>query len=189
MKVYTFTLQLHHLLMDNYFELYQLPISFTPLAAQVKSKYFELSRTYHPDRFANADNTTQLQALTMASQVNKAYKTLTDPDATMAYVLQLNGVMEHDEKYTLPPAFLMEMMDINEAVSECEADRANEAARHLAQQTLDEQLETWATAAAALITQYTATPTEEILKKKKDMYFRKKYLLRIKERMAKFATR
>ncbi len=175
--------------MDNYFELYQLPVSFFPDPAAVKAKYYEYSRTYHPDRYAQAEKSKQLEALTIAAQNNKAWKTLSNPDATIAYVLELNGVMQHDEKYTLPPSFLMEMMDFNEEVSDYEMG-GDGAMRTRLEQTLATLLADWNAEAEPLMRSYDpAAPDQPTLLKIKDMYFRKKYLLRIKERIDKFAAR
>ena len=46
--------------------------------------------------------------------INKGYKTFQNDDETIKYVLQLKGLLEEDEKYELPPDFLMEMMELNE---------------------------------------------------------------------------
>ena len=176
--------------MINYFELYDLPVSFHPDQAVVKSKYYELSRLHHPDRFAQAGATGMADALNMASINNAAYKTLRDSDATMAYILKRNGLLEDEEKYALPPAFLMEMMDINEAVSESELDLANEDARNMAVNALNEQLELWDDATRLLIERFDKGEKDKaLLLQVKDQYFRKKYLLRIKERIDRFAPR
>src|SRR5687768_2271342 len=99
--------------MVNYFELYGIPESFNPDAATVKKKYYELSRQYHPDRFAQTDDSTRAEALRMAALNNDAYKTLNSTDTTMSYILKQHQLLEDEEKYNLPPNFLMEMMDLN----------------------------------------------------------------------------
>ena len=176
--------------MDNYFELYQIAPSFHPSPAAVKAKYYEFSRLYHPDKFAQADHTKKLEALTMAALNNKAYKTLSDADATMAYILKLNGVLQDEEKYNLPPEFLMHMMDINEAVSEYEMTPADEAARHSVEEILSSQFALWTTTTDVLTRHFDeGKGNKNLLVQIKDMYFRKKYLLRIKERIDKFAPR
>jgi molecular chaperone HscB len=176
--------------MDNYFELYQLTPSFHPPLAAVKAKYYEFSRTYHPDRFAQADNTKKLEALTMAALNNKAYKTLSDADATMAYILKLNNMLQDEEKYNLPPAFLMEMMDINEAVSDYEMSPDDDTARTQVTQGLAQQFSDWIAKAETLTQRFDAGDNDNaLLVQIKDMYFRKKYLLRIQERINKFASR
>jgi len=175
--------------MSNYFELYDLPVSFHPDATAVKSKFYELSRRYHPDRFAQAGGAELAEALQMASLNNAAYKTLQNRDAVMAYILKLNDLLANEEKYALPPAFLMEMMDINEAISDYEASPDNENARKQAEQDLNDQLAAWEAATEKLTARYDAGEHDNaLLLQIKDMYFRKKYLLRIKERIGTFAS-
>jgi len=172
----------------NYFELFGLKPSFNPDATQVKNKFYELSRQYHPDRFAAEGTEKMVEALKMAAEVNQAYKALKDADATMAYVLRMHGMLEDEEKYTLPPAFLMEMMDLNEAVSDYEATPLDEPTRLAAKNALAEQLQTWTDAITPLTTRYNASDyDEQLLLAIKDMYFRKKYLHRIQERLDKIS--
>jgi len=176
--------------MSNYFELYHMPVTFHPDQVEIKSTFYELSRLYHPDRFAQAGGEELAKALRMAAMNNEAYKTLKSPDATMAYILKMNNLLEDEEKYALPPAFLMEMMDINEAVSEYEIDPENLDARQMAINSLDEQMELWEDATRLLVEKFDqGDKSKELLLQIKDQYFRKKYLLRIKERIDRFAAR
>ncbi len=175
--------------MTNYFELYGIPVSFHPDAIVVKSKFYELSRLYHPDRFAQAGDKELDEALRMASINNEAYKTLKNPDALMSYILRLNNLLETDEKYALPPAFLMEMMDLNEAISDYELNPENEDAHQMAVNNLNEQLELWEAATEVLTSRFDkGEQGQTLLLQIKDQYFRKKYLLRIKERIDRFAA-
>jgi molecular chaperone HscB len=175
--------------MTNYFELYQLPVTFHPDPVEVKRKFYELSRLYHPDRFAQTGGEELATALRMAAMNNDAYKTLRNPDATMAYILKLNNLLEDEEKYNLPPAFLMEMMDINEAISDYEAMPDNEDAHQMAINSLNEQLELWEDATKILIEKFdNGDKSQDLLLQVKDQYFRKKYLLRIKERIDKLTV-
>ncbi|XZF16197.1 iron-sulfur cluster co-chaperone HscB C-terminal domain-containing protein [Chitinophagaceae bacterium MMS25-I14] len=174
----------------NYFELYGLPEQLRPDAAAVKSKYYELSRRYHPDRFTLAPVHERAEALQMAALNNDAYKTLSNTDSTMAYVLKLHHVLEEEEKYNLPATFLMEMMDLNEAVSEYEMDETNETLKMQAISAIEEQLESWESATGPVIQQFDAGDhSDTVLSRLKDLYFRKKYLLRIQQRVSTFAAR
>jgi molecular chaperone HscB len=176
--------------MTNYFDLYHIPISFHPDPVEIKSKFYELSRLYHPDRFAQTGGHELTHAMQVSAMNNEAYKTFRSPDATMAYILKLHKLLEDEEKYALPPAFLMEMMDLNEAVSECDMDPANEDARQMAVNSLAEQLELWNDATDRLVQRFEKGEKDnDLLLLIKDQYFRKKYLLRIKERIDRFAAR
>ena len=180
--------------MPNYFELYDMPVTFHPDPVLVKSKFYELSRLYHPDRFAQAGGEELATALRMAAMNNDAYKTLRNPDATMAYILRLNNLLEDEEKYNLPPSFLMEMMDINEAVSDYEAMPDNEDSNKKsvlgsAVELLNEQLELWEDTTNLLLQRFDkGGKGQDLLLQVKDQYFRKKYLLRIKQRIDRFAA-
>jgi len=170
--------------MENYFELYGMEPGFAPDATIVRKRFLELSREHHPDRFATADVATRNTALRLSALNNEAYKTLQDPDRTMAYMLKLSGILEEEEKYNLPPAFLMEMMDLNEVVDSIAAAPENVVP---ANNSLQEQLAQWEQEVRPLLQQYAQGQHDEgTLKKIKDYYFRKKYLLRIQERLATF---
>jgi molecular chaperone HscB len=175
--------------MTNYFELYHIPETFRPNQAEVKSKFYELSRLYHPDRFAQTGGHELTNAMKVSAMNNEAYKTLRSTDATMAYILKLHNLLEDEEKYALPNTFLMEMMDINEALSDFEMDPTNTDAGQMAVNCLNEQLELWDDATKILVDSFEkGDKSNELLLKIKDQYFRKKYLLRIKERIDRFAA-
>ncbi|HLO71878.1 MAG TPA: iron-sulfur cluster co-chaperone HscB C-terminal domain-containing protein [Flavipsychrobacter sp.] len=165
-------------------------MSFAPDAAVVKKKFYELSRRYHPDRFTLAGDEERAEVLRMAALNNDAYKVLQNTDATMAYILKMNELLEDEEKYNLPPDFLMEMMDLNESISEYEMDPENETYKKDAHNMLNAQLDAWKADVEPLLEQFEKGNTsKEILLQIKDYYFRKKYLLRILERINTFATR
>jgi len=171
---------------DNYFDFYELPVTFHPDPQVVKDKFYLLSRRYHPDHFATATPDAMIYNLQMAARNNQAYKTLRHPDATMAYVLQLHNILPHDEKYALPPAFLMEMMDLNEAISDYENTPHSHEAALAARNSLAEQLQAWQQHTQAITARYQpGADNYELLLLIKDSYYRKKYLLRIQERLEK----
>ena len=176
--------------MTNYFEVYQLPTSFHPDAAKVKAKFYELSRLHHPDRFVQASAEERNESLRMAALNNDAYKTLNNSDKTMSYILKLNSLLEDEEKYNLPASFLMEMMDLNELLSEYEADTTNETLGTQVADNLESLLNEWEQEVLQLTNKFdTDAQNKELLLQIKDYYFRKKYLLRIQERIDRFAAR
>jgi molecular chaperone HscB len=157
----------------NYFELYDIPVSLQPDQQLVKQKFYELSRKYHPDFFSNATEAEQAEVLEKSSAVNKAYKTFTNPDETIKYVLQQKGLLEEEEKYQLPPEFLMEMMELNEAAE------GQSAAGGVQSSVTNIQQEIYEPVKAVIENYQEGVTTGEELLQVKEYYFKKKYLNRI----------
>jgi molecular chaperone HscB len=156
----------------NYFELFELPVAFKIDKSKLAQKYFELQKKYHPDFFTQGTEHEQEQALEISSQLNKALKIFKDEDQTIKYVLQLKELLEEEEKYQLPPAFLMEMMELNEELSEDSIQQINELERKLYSEV------------QPIIENYNdATATTTDLLKLKEYYYKKKYLQRILDRL------
>ncbi|RYY38516.1 MAG: Fe-S protein assembly co-chaperone HscB [Chitinophagaceae bacterium] len=161
----------------NYFELFGWTPAFAIDKNELRKRFFELSRQYHPDYFAQAGASEQADALERAAQLNKAYKVLGNDDERVRYVLELRGVLIADEKYALAPDFLMEMMDLNEALPEALADPE-------AKERLVTQLQNWKNDIYEPVAQIlergseAALPEKELLQVK-EYYYRKKYLQRL----------
>jgi molecular chaperone HscB len=156
----------------NHFELFELPVAFKIDKSKLAQKYFELQKKYHPDFFAQGTEHEQDQALELSSQLNKAIKIFKNEDQTIKYVLQLKELLEEEEKYQLPPAFLMEMMELNEELSENSAQQINELESQLYSEV------------QPIIENYDdATAGTADLLKLKEYYFKKKYLKRILDRL------
>jgi len=157
----------------NHFELFGIPVSLKIDKSTLALKYFELQKKYHPDFFTQGTAAEQAEALEISSSINKALKTFRNEEATIKYVLQLKGLLEEEEKYQLPPAFLMEMMELNEDLSESSAQQINDldAALYTEVQTIIENY-------------HDATITTAELLQVKEYYYKKKYLQRILDRMA-----
>ena len=156
----------------NYFDLFEIPVSLKPDKTGLAQQYFALQKKYHPDFFTQASEAEQAEALEISSMINKALKVLQQEDATIKYDLQLKGLLEEDEKYQLPPDFLMEMMELNEDLSENSIQQINSMEKSLYNDV------------APIIENYddAATTTTDLLKVK-EYYYKKKYLQRILDRI------
>lgn len=168
-----------------------MPISFSPDQALVKKKFYALSKEYHPDFFVNESEEKQQEILELSTLNNKAFQTLSNPDKLLPYVLTLQEVLVEGEKYQLPQDFLMEMMEVNEGIMEMEFE-ADEAKLVEVNKNVDDFENELNTELASLTSDFELnndSKKEETLIKVKDIWYRKKYLLRIRESIDKFATR
>ena len=173
----------------NYFEFYQLPLSCHPDQDLVKKNYYANSKKYHPDRFMQADAKTKIEALQQSALNNEAYTTLQDPMLTIAHLLRIKGLLLPDEKYQLPSSFLMEVMDLNEQLSDWENQGKDTELGQSLQESVHEFIKQLQDAIAPTMQLIDSGQEEESLfLKLKEFYFKHKYLLRIKERMSIFAT-
>ncbi|HEV8082720.1 MAG TPA: Fe-S protein assembly co-chaperone HscB [Chitinophagaceae bacterium] len=163
----------------NYFELFEIPVS--PIVDQNKlsSQYFALQKKYHPDFFTNATEEEQNEVLEKSSIINKGFKTLKDPDNTIKYVLEIKGLLQEEEKYELPPDFLMEMMELNEGLMDEDILNVEETETKIfqLQKSLYAEVQN-------IIEDYSEdTTTGAQLLLVKDYYYKKKYLKRILDRL------
>ena len=164
----------------NYFELYNIPVSFHPDLSVVKKQFYVLSRQYHPDFFGAADEVQKNEAVEMSALVNKAFKTFQDPDAIIQYILALHQLIEEEEKYQLAPHFLMEVMELNEVVMEL--DHQNSTAKKSIQLSLNHLKASIYEPVKSIMANYQEINfSEKELLQVKDYYYKKKYLDRIEE--------
>jgi molecular chaperone HscB len=164
-----------------YFELFDMPIAFILDRQVVQKKFYALSKKYHPDFYSNATEAEQNDALEKAADINKAWKIFANKDATMAYILREMGVLEEEGKALLPNDFLMEMMDLNEAVMEAKLNEDNSSKNVIIEQI--QQIETllYEPIKKNVENFNYETSTQEALLPIKNYYLKKKYLNRILE--------
>ena len=118
----------------NHFELFGLPVTFDVDVDDLASRYREMQRSVHPDRFANASDQDRRLSLQMTALINEAFQTLKDPVRRGRYLLGLRGVDLGDETDTaMDPAFLMEQMELREQLDEVrQADNPHKLLAELA---------------------------------------------------------
>ncbi len=155
----------------NYFELFELPISLQVDTSKLAKKYFELQKKFHPDFYTQASEEEQEAVLEKSSALNKGLKILKSKEKTIQYVLQLKDLLQEEDKYQLPPDFLMEVMELNENFS---SDTSAAVA------AMESELYA---AVADIVAHYDdATIDTADLLKVKEYYFKQKYLQRILDR-------
>jgi len=103
----------------NYFELFALPSSFDLNVNELRAKYLELQRAVHPDKFANASERERLLAVQTTAQINDGFAVLKTPINRAEHLLALAGIeLAHEHQTIKDPMFLMEQMELREALEE-----------------------------------------------------------------------
>jgi molecular chaperone HscB len=120
------------------FQVLGLPAAFDVDVAVAEATFRELSRRFHPDRFATADPRARRASLQRSVQLNEAWSTMKDPVRRAEYLLHLHGyevgaeqgasappktVGGGDERRRIPvpPALLGEILELREELGEARA--------------------------------------------------------------------
>lgn len=174
----------------NYFEFYDLPISFNPDQTVLKQKFYALSKKFHPDFYINEDQAKQDEVLEQATLNNKAFQTIKDPQKRLHYILKLKDKLTEGENYALPQDFLMEMMDVNEALMDLEFEPEASKIQAIKSEVMDLEQDLAKELNDLTAAFDAASPSEQeaLLVSIKDIYFRNKYLWRIKESIARLSA-
>ena len=175
--------------LPNYFEFYGIPLTLSVNVAEVRRIFLENSRKYHPDFHTLSSDDTQNQSLELSTLNNEVFNTLTNPDKLLQYVLKIKGLLtEEGNEGKLSPDFLMEMMEINEKIMELEFDPTTALfnAALEAVKGLETSLEA---SIGNVLTEWTEDSGKASeLVAAKDYFLKKRYLLRVKENLSKFAS-
>ena len=93
---------------------------------QLEAKFYELSRSFHPDFYQRKTQTEQAISLKNSALLNTAYRTLKDPIRRAEYLLQLEAGSAKDIR-TSPPADLFEeILSLQEDLEEFRSTPAEE---------------------------------------------------------------
>jgi molecular chaperone HscB len=114
--------------MQNHFELFQLPAAFDVDMDALDAAYREIQGRVHPDRFVNASDAEKRVAMQWATRANEAYQTLRKPMLRARYLCELNGVdLQTESNTAMPMDFLMQQMELREALGDARAAKNAEA--------------------------------------------------------------
>ena len=106
-------------LSDNDFTLFGLKQQFAQDRSAIDARWKQLQREAHPDKFAAQDPAAQRTAMQWSVRINEAYQRLKDPLKRAASLCELQGFALNAESNTaMPAAFLMQQMELREALDE-----------------------------------------------------------------------
>lgn len=109
-----------------HYALFELQPTFDLDLDMLSSRYRELARKVHPDRFADGSELEQRRAVEESANLNEAYQTLKSPSRRARYLLALQGQDMPLEATVQDPEFLLQQMQWREELEELqdEADVA-----------------------------------------------------------------
>jgi len=101
--------------------------------ADVEKTHRELSRALHPDRYVGAGASERREALAKAVEANEAWRIVRDPIRRAEALLRLRGVeVGEAAEPKADPEFLMEMLELREALAEARRARDLPGVRRMA---------------------------------------------------------
>jgi molecular chaperone HscB len=160
----------------NFFAYYDIPMSLAPDRADLRRRFYAKSREVHPDQATDSEQAAAIN--------NEAFRVLSDDKTLIKHILTIHGVHSLDDE-KLPQEFLLDMMEINEAIMEAETPEATQALiEHVSALELDIEQEL---ASFRQKWPESGTELEEALQLLKDYSIKSRYLLRIRENLGKFA--
>lgn len=105
----------------SYFKIMDCDYTFTLNTQKLQRRYLQLQRTLHPDNFSQKSVKEQEYSESQSALVSKAYKTLLKPLSRGLYMLELEGMhLKEGTDSVAESHFLMELMEINEALEEAQ---------------------------------------------------------------------
>lgn len=164
-----------------YFEWFELPVMLYPDLNLLRQSFLAKSKLFHPDKFTLASDEEKEKALELSGLNNQAFKTLSDTDARIHYILDELGLLK-DEKEVMPDDFLMKMMSFNEAISDLDEnpDALNALSIELEDWEKELKVELDYCSSFYPLSVKNASPL-------KSYYFKRQYYLRIIKNLSKFA--
>src|ERR1035438_5474544 len=99
----------------QYYDVLGLAPKLSLDADDLKKRFYEHSREWHPDRFARRGPDEQKKALDTTAMLNDAFRTLRDPVKRAEYFLEQRGL---GPAKTPPAELLEEVFELNMALEE-----------------------------------------------------------------------
>ena len=104
---------------SNYFDFFGLPHKLNLDSKDLESRFYELSKQWHPDLFARSGPEAKRMSEAATATLNDGYRTLKDPLARAEYLLKEHGLDGGGQRSnTVPPELLDEVFDLNSALED-----------------------------------------------------------------------
>jgi len=111
-------------LASNYFDFFGLPHKLNLDNKDLESRFYALSKQWHPDRFARGTPDERRLSEDATATLNDGYRTLKEPVSRAEYLLKEHGFDIGEQKSgNVPPELLEEVFELNMALEEVESSR------------------------------------------------------------------
>jgi molecular chaperone HscB len=108
----------------NYFDFFGLPHKLNLDSKDLESRFYALSKQWHPDRFARGTPDQRRKSEDATATLNDGYRILKEPIARAEYLLKEHGFDTAEQKSSnIPPELLEEVFELNMALEEIETSR------------------------------------------------------------------
>jgi len=102
----------------DYFTCMNLPRLLTIDVKSMEETFYSLSRTFHPDFYANKDEGEKTVSLRNTALLNTAYRTLKDPIQRAEYLIRLEAGSVKDIRSAPPADLFDEILELQENLDE-----------------------------------------------------------------------
>ena len=124
----------------DYFTCFGFPRRLSIDQQKLETKFYELSRAFHPDFYQNKSDAEQTISLGNSAMLNTAYRTLRDPIQRAEYLLDLEAGSVKEIRTTPPDDLFEEILELQDTLDEFRAsDRTSDAAAALRSQLQSER--------------------------------------------------
>ncbi len=163
---------------SDYFRFFGMEPRLRIDRSQLQSRFYDLSRLLHPDRYTRRASTEQQYSLEATAILNDAYRVLRDPVSRAEYVLRHSGFESSQPRSkNVDPELLEEVFELNTALEELkEGDESArpqlEAARKrfvAMRRGMDADLD-------RLFGEYDSSKSQEVLQQVRSLLDRRKYV-------------
>lgn len=132
------------ILTSNFFELFDIPVSYEVDLNKIQQHYMELQKQVHPDKFASASDQEKRLSMQQTSWLNEALATLKDDVLRASYLLKLKGLdINLENETTVDMTFLMQQLEVRERLENVDRndpdslDTLDEMGKQIKQENID----------------------------------------------------
>lgn len=109
---------------SNFYDFFGLDHKLNLDPKLLESRFYALSRQWHPDRFARVSDQERQVAVDASAILNDGYRTLKDPVRRAQYLLKERGFEIGEQKSNdVPPELLEEVFELNMALEESDREQ------------------------------------------------------------------